>query len=1249
MNKRAATRITFLATLLAALVSSPVQAKQPPHGIVGDVLDAEILIVPELSGSLLRRSNFPLLPSRITTGPDGALYVIDNDENDDLSEVQAVALYDKDTQRTTSQWSLLNGGGLRDVVVSNDNHLYLLDNQNKSIEVRELNGNLLREIQLDNVVVGPSSATNVVNPDTIALDSNDNIYVLDKGATSSTVFKFSPTGRFQWSVNQWDSASLVDINDLVVVDITGNGDESLYLMQDSNSTPLNNTSVYQFALDSSQIRLRNVTNSSLATFLGSSRLSFTPPNVATDSTEPYFYIAVDSQNGLRIRRNESWSTLGSNLGGSESQWNGISTLVESARPNLDVAAVSFNEIYIVDANDGLVRRLGAETTSNLEFLNTVEPPLGSSESIDEELRSSIAELLSDSSFTSGVNVNLLAYDPSGSLVLYRGNTEVFNRVSSGPLLPTSATLAFEFDYDTVVMQANRFIAELASSTSANSCINTHLVYVGPGVWTETDRTIDRLSGLSRFFLQVQPVGYSLGEDEASPQRVNIQRFTDAVNQRANTQVRPKFPLNQDALTQALGNFLNDNAEATSTVSSTAPSLTSQIVVFDDGIDRSLLRARFEFLRDTSWRGHLEKFTIGDDDIPDIVDSAGNVLPPIWNAGEILAARNSASRKLWSVSPGLPQPGTGYNNFVASNAFVLNPFFFPELLGVDLTNAELRTNRLIRYVRGENVYDEAASTTTAADRAWKLADIYNGEPLVIGGTIGTVSTAPEDGRTESGYRGSNGYQAFAQSSVCGSGVICANRRPVVYAPGNDGILHAFDWATGEELWGFVPPQLFANFVEIESGTAGTSRSIFGVDASPVSKDVLINGQWRTILIGNLGRGGKGFFVLDITNPESPAHLFSIQNDTANNVVKRWSADGSLSSYSYAPGQNIPATSDYSHLGETWSEPVIIAGFFDNAVRNFAIFGGGYNNKVDAGIGDRLFAIDLDEGGDIAYQWDVGSSAGIANAVPATPVAVTLDAVLEPENYDYGAIVYVGDLAGRVWKFDLTGQMTSFENRQRLVYDGEATRGNGRYIFNSIAPSINEDEQVILTFGTGDIDDLSAQGSSVANHYAGVIDSNFPNLVLTQPATSFTQLQDVTENATATCPLEAGRPGWSFLFDTNERLIAAPDILNQTALFTTYTPGAVGLACRGFGFSTFRELDISCGTPSQAQNLGEGVARKVNIVGGRVAIAIAAPETSVVRQALDEDELWERTAGVVSGVPSDPGGGDVRIELWRQVIQ
>ena len=37
------------------------------------------------------------------------------------------------------------------------------------------------------------------------------------------------------------------------------------------------------------------------------------------------------------------------------------------------------------------------------------------------------------------------------------------------------------------------------------------------------------------------------------------------------------------------------------------------------------------------------------------------------------------------------------------------------------------------------------------------------------------------------------------------------------------------------------------------------------------------EWQSILMVPYGRGGAGFSVLDVTDPNSPKHLYSILND------------------------------------------------------------------------------------------------------------------------------------------------------------------------------------------------------------------------------------------------------------------------------------------------------------------------------------------------------------------------------------
>ena len=81
-------------------------------------------------------------------------------------------------------------------------------------------------------------------------------------------------------------------------------------------------------------------------------------------------------------------------------------------------------------------------------------------------------------------------------------------------------------------------------------------------------------------------------------------------------------------------------------------------------------------------------------------------------------------------------------------------------------------------------------------------------------------------------------------------------------------------------------MIGNLEKIPSNNANVTNAIYGVDGSPVVKDIYYddtpsdgrdNPVWKTIALVGLGAGGHGYFALDITDPESPSHLFAIEND------------------------------------------------------------------------------------------------------------------------------------------------------------------------------------------------------------------------------------------------------------------------------------------------------------------------------------------------------------------------------------
>ena len=89
----------------------------------------------------------------------------------------------------------------------------------------------------------------------------------------------------------------------------------------------------------------------------------------------------------------------------------------------------------------------------------------------------------------------------------------------------------------------------------------------------------------------------------------------------------------------------------------------------------------------------------------------------------------------------------------------------------------------------------------------------------------------------------------------------------------------------------------------TGSRGGSSAIYGVDGSPVVHDMYISHpyfggtNWYTIMMVPFGRGGAGFTVLDVTDPNRPLHLYSIYNDSIQNQILRMNHLGVVSRFDY----------------------------------------------------------------------------------------------------------------------------------------------------------------------------------------------------------------------------------------------------------------------------------------------------------------------------------------------------------------
>ena len=91
---------------------------------------------------------------------------------------------------------------------------------------------------------------------------------------------------------------------------------------------------------------------------------------------------------------------------------------------------------------------------------------------------------------------------------------------------------------------------------------------------------------------------------------------------------------------------------------------------------------------------------------------------------------------------------------------------------------------------------------------------------------------------------------------------------LFVGANDGMLHAFDGSTGEELFAYVPGGIdltdLAALSDPQYGQTVTHK--YFVDG-PITVSAKSQTPGKNYLIGSLGRGGRGVFALDVTTPKS----------------------------------------------------------------------------------------------------------------------------------------------------------------------------------------------------------------------------------------------------------------------------------------------------------------------------------------------------------------------------------------------
>jgi type IV pilus assembly protein PilY1 len=512
--------------------------------------------------------------------------------------------------------------------------------------------------------------------------------------------------------------------------------------------------------------------------------------------------------------------------------------------------------------------------------------------------------------------------------------------------------------------------------------------------------------------------------------------------------------------------------------------------------------------------------------------------------------------------------------------------------------------LINYLRGQSGYEDRAANTTKLYRAREavLGDALESQPFFISGPSFSYPYP--------------GYGAFKADK--------ASRGGAVYMGTNDGMMHAFNSDDGSERWAYVPSMVIPNMWILASTSYDINHTNF-VNGSPNVADVCTancdssSAVWKTILVSGLNGGGRGYFALDVTDPNTPKLLWEFTPSTGAGVIQD------------------------DDLGYSFAQPIIAR---KNDGSWVVLVTSGYNN-VSPGSGKGfLFVLNAGSGAIVSKI-----ATGVGDTTTPSGLAKIDGYNEEPAGNKIG-FVYGGDLLGNLWRFDVNSDVTATVGKGDVLkfatlYADTGASSPQPITTTPILAKIGSKRQIFISTGKY-LEKADLSTTQVQSLYS--IRDDDESTTLVNPRTTLVK-QTLTNSGSSASRTSTANPVdystkrgcYADYPDVGERANIDSSLVKGILLAPTIVPENTPCSPGGYGWLNYFDYE-NCGTYSVGDIVG--VKSDSTIVGVNVIYIHGDPLVEIVTST---NPTPEKPKGNQPDFSRGSGSGFTgRRVIWRELI-